>query len=322
MRRTLAMASLAVFLAVPHAHAIYLQPYLSGLAAPVLVTHAGDGTNRLFVVELAGIIKVVTPGSPVAALFLDVRQRVLDGGERGLLGLAFHPQFAGNQRFYVHYTREPDGASVIAEYRATGSPSVIEATERVLLVVDQPFANHNGGMIAFGPDHMLYIGLGDGGSSNDPGNRAQNVNDLLGKILRIDVDSELPYGIPADNPYAGAATGRDEIYAIGLRNPYRFSFDRITGDLLVADVGQGHREEIDRVTRGANLGWRRFEGTRCTGLDPSCDASGLTPPIAEYDHSGGRDRRVRLPGHTRRPALRDVRVRRFLFGRGLRTDGR
>lgn len=273
--------------AVMPAEALYLQSVLQGLAAPVLVAHAGDGSGRLFVVELGGTVRVLEPGTAATTLFLDIDDRVLSGGERGLLGLAFHPQFADNGRFFVHYTRAPDGASVVAEVADASTPDARKASERVMLTVPQPYANHNGGMIAFGPDGYLYIALGDGGSSNDPENRAQNIDDLLGKILRIDVDGAQPYAIPADNPFAGGTPGRDEIFAYGLRNPYRFSFDRETGALLVGDVGQGQREEIDRVALGDNLGWRLYEGTRCTGLGP-CGTTGLTPPIAEYPHTGGR----------------------------------
>ena len=279
---------IALSLASSDAFAARLQPVLSGLASPVLVTHAGDGSGRLFVVEQAGVIKVLAAGAVVPTVFLDIRDRVLDGGERGLLGLAFHPQYTANGRFFVNYTREGDGATVIAEYQRSTSPNLALRTETILLVIAQPFANHNGGMIAFGPDGFLYIGMGDGGSANDPGNRAQNVNDLLGKMLRIDVDGTLPYAIPPDNPFAGATVGRDEIYATGLRNPFRFSFDRGTGQLYVGDVGQGQREEIDVVALGDNLGWRVFEGTRCTGLDPLCTSGGFTPPVAEYSHTGGR----------------------------------
>jgi hypothetical protein len=288
MARTLTLAWVAFWFVAAEAQAIYLQPRLAGLVAPVLVTNAGDGSHRLFVVELPGVIKVVPAGGVTPAVFLDIAWRVLDGGERGLLGLAFHPQYASNNRFFVHYTREPDGASVIAEYTDQGAPAATEVTERVLLTVAQPFANHNGGMIAFGPDGYLYVGLGDGGATNDPGGRAQNVDELLGKILRIDIDGTLPYENPTDNPFAGATSGRDEIFALGLRNPFRFSFDRDTGDLLVGDVGEGVREEITLVRRGDNLGWRRYEGTRCTNLDPTCSTTGLTMPIAEYSHTGGR----------------------------------
>ncbi|NUZ04235.1 PQQ-dependent sugar dehydrogenase [Piscinibacter koreensis] len=269
-----------------------LVPVLQGLASPVLVTNARDGSNRLFVVELGGRIRVMAPGASATTLFLDIAGKVVAGGEQGLLGLAFHPQFASNGRFFVNYTRAGDGATVIAEYRVGADPAATAATEQVILTIAQPFSNHNGGMIAFGPDGLLYIATGDGGSANDPGNRAQNVNELLGKILRIDVDRPeggLRYSSPPSNPYAGATPGRDEIYAVGLRNPFRFSFDRLTGELWAGDVGQGALEEIDVVTLGGNYGWRVFEGTACTNLGPaSCVAANYVPPVAQYDHSGGR----------------------------------
>ena len=272
---------------------ITLETVVTGLDSPVYVTNAGDGSRRLFIVEQAGRIKVLKPGFSSPTVFLDITSRVLAGGERGLLGLAFHPQFESNLRFFVNYTRRPDGATVIAEYRASmTNPDETEAGEIILLTVAQPFANHNGGMLAFGPDGYLYIGTGDGGSANDPGNRAQNVNELLGKILRIDVDHPsggAPYSSPPDNPFFGAITGRDEIFAFGLRNPWRFSFDRITGELYAGDVGQDAREEIDIITNGGNYGWRVFEGTSCTNNDPSlCSAGAFTDPIAQYKHNGGR----------------------------------
>jgi len=271
------------------ASALGLEPVLGGLASPLYVTNARDKSGRLFVVEQSGIVKVVAPGSSTAAVFLDITDRVLAGGEQGLLGLTFHPQYPANGRFFVNYTRAPDGATVIAEYRRTADPNVAARAESVLLTIDQPFANHNGGMIEFGPDGFLYIGTGDGGAANDPGNRAQDISSLLGKMLRIDVDGSVPYAIPADNPFAGAVPGRDEIYAVGLRNPFRFSFDRLTGQLWVGDVGQSAWEEIDIVTRNANLGWRVFEGDHCTDLGPApCSAGGLTAPVAEYFHDGGR----------------------------------
>jgi glucose/arabinose dehydrogenase len=282
----------SLLLGVPAA-AVELQPVMSGLVSPVYLTHARDGSGRLFVVEQGGVIRMLGPGASIPTVFLDITARVLAGGERGLLGLAFHPQYRANGRLFVNYTRRPDGATVVAEYQVSADPDVARPeTERILLTIAQPFANHNGGMIEFGPDAFLYIGTGDGGSANDPGNRAQNVDELLGKILRIDVDQAgagLPYGIPPDNPFAGAGTGRPEIYALGLRNPFRFSFDRGTGRLLVGDVGQGAWEEIDIVTRGANLGWRVFEGHHCTGLDAAlCAGGAFTPPIAEYAHAAGR----------------------------------
>ncbi|MEK6301579.1 MAG: PQQ-dependent sugar dehydrogenase [Acidobacteriota bacterium] len=272
---------------------IVLQPLLSGLDSPIFVTNAHDGSNRLFVVEQPGRIKVLQPGASTPTVFLDITSRVLSGGERGLLGLAFHPQFSANRRFFVNYTRQSDGATVIAEYRASASnTNVADTTETVLLVIAQPFSNHNGGMIEFGPDQFLYIGMGDGGSANDPGNRAQNITDLLGKILRIDVDHAnggVAYSSPSDNPFFGATAGRDEIYAYGMRNPWRFSFDRVTGQLYAGDVGQNAREEIDIVTRGGNYGWRVMEGNIC---NPSFNGGACTPigvgPVAEYTHSGGR----------------------------------
>jgi hypothetical protein len=289
-----ALGGLAILLcSLPAAAAIELEPVLAGLRSPLYVTHARDGTDRLFVLEQGGRILVVQPGASTPTVFLDIAARVLAGGERGLLGLAFHPDYATNRRFFVNYTRQPDGTTVIAEYRASATdPDVADPVETPLLVLVQPFANHNGGMIEFGPDGFLYIGTGDGGSGNDPDNRAQNIGELLGKILRIDVDvpdPPAPYSSVPTNPFFGSTPGRDEIYALGLRNPYRFSFDRQTGALIAGDVGQNEREEIDLITLGDNLGWRVFEGTRCTGNDPAlCGAAGFIDPIAEYAHTGGR----------------------------------
>lgn len=272
---------------------LQLEPFLSGLNTPVYITSAADGSDRLFVVEQVGRIKVVQPGSTSPTVFLDIRSLVLSGGERGLLGLAFHPNYENNRRFFVNYTRQPDGATVVAEYRAsTGNPNLADSNETQLLLIAQPFANHNGGMITFGPDGFLYIGMGDGGSANDPGNRAQDINNLLGKMLRIDVDrtdGSQPYASPADNPFFGGVPGRDEIYAVGVRNPWRFSFDRLTGELYLGDVGQNAWEEVDIITRGGNYGWRVAEGNHCNpALGSSCSMAGFIPPIAEYSHSGGR----------------------------------
>lgn len=271
---------------------IELVQVVAGLSSPVYVTNAHDGSRRLFIVEQGGRIKVLQPGSTAPEVFLNITSKVLSGGERGLLGLTFHPQFSTNHRFFVNYTRQPDGATVVAEYQAsTANPNIAETNEKVLLTIAQPFSNHNGGMIEFGPDKFLYIAMGDGGSANDPGNRAQNTQELLGKILRIDVDNTQPglaYAIPSDNPFAASA-GRDEIYAYGLRNPWRFSFDRVTGALYAGDVGQGAREEVDIITVGGNYGWRIKEGTSCTSNDPSlCATLSSILPIAEYAHTGGR----------------------------------
>ena len=289
------LASLALCAALPLSAAIELRPVLAGLASPVFITHAGDGSNRLFVVEQQGTILVLQPGTATTSRFLDIQSKVTAGGERGLLGLAFHPRYAANGRFFVYYTRDPDGAIVVAEYKVSANPDVAQTAETVLLTIPHPtFANHNGGMLAFGPDHLLYIGVGDGGSANDPSNNAQDVDVLLGKILRIDVDRQdastgTAYAIPADNPFVNAA-GRDEIFAYGLRNPWRFSFDRVTGVQWAGDVGQVTREEVDMpIVRGGNYGWRVYEGFSCTGNDPTlCDAARYRLPILDYEHTGGR----------------------------------
>jgi glucose/sorbosone dehydrogenase len=275
--------------------AVALVPVLAGLSSPAFVTHAGDGSQRLFVAELGGDIVVRQPGASKATIFLDIRGKVMAGGERGLLGLAFHPQFPANGRFFVCYTRAGDGAIVIAEYKASPDANVADPSERILLTIPHPTnANHNGGMLAFGPDGFLYIGVGDGGSANDPPGNAQSVDTLLGKILRIDVDhadaaAGTPYAAPSDNPFVNAA-GRDEIFAYGFRNPWRFSFDRVTGVQWVGDVGQNAREEVDMpIARGGNYGWRIYEGFACTGNDPAlCDPSTYRLPIFDYEHSRGR----------------------------------
>jgi hypothetical protein len=269
---------------------------VSGLSSPVFVTHAGDGSNRLFIVELGGKIKVRRPGEFNPTDFLDIGSRIVAGGERGLLGLAFHPQYPANGRFFVFYTRAGDGALVIAEYRVSANPDVASpTTEKILLTIPHPtYSNHNGGMLAFGTDGYLYIGTGDGGSGNDPSNNAQNRNSLLGKMLRIDVNvpagSSAPYLSPASNPFAGATQGLDEIFAFGLRNPWRFSFDRLTGQQWVADVGQGAREEVNApIVSGGNYGWRVYEGAACTGVDSSlCTPANYLFPVFDYGHANGR----------------------------------
>jgi len=272
---------------------IQLEELAAGLSSPIFVTNAGDGSNRLFIVEQPGIILVRQRNGGLLSEFLNITDKVASGGERGLLGLAFHPKFNENRRFFVNYTRSPDGATVVAEYQVSETnPNRADEKEIILLTIPQPFANHNGGMIAFGPEGFLYIGMGDGGSANDPGNRAQNVEELLGKMLRINVDTPngaVPYSSPADNPFFGPTRGRDEIYATGLRNPWRFSFDRATGQLYAADVGQNAIEEIDIITRGGNYGWRVFEGTSCTNNDPQlCPTINHVLPISQYTHASGR----------------------------------
>lgn len=274
---------------------VELVPVIIGLSSPLFLTSARDGSGRLFIVEQPGVIKVIMPGAtlPLVTPFLDIRAKVLLDAECGLLGLAFHPQFQVNHRFFVNYTRVSDGATVISEFKAsTSNPNLAETHETVILAIPQPYLNNNGGMIAFGPDGYLYIGMGDGGGRYDPADLAQNIDELLGKMLRIDVDhanGAVPYSSPADNPFYGSTPGRDEIFAMGFRNPFRWSFDRLTGQIYAGDVGEDTKEEIDIVSRGGNYGWRVFEGTGCTAQGPApCDSESFTPPIYEYDHSGGR----------------------------------
>lgn len=266
----------------PPSQDIALAPLVTqGLIQPVFIGHAGDRSHRLFIVEQPGRIRILRNGTLQASAFLDIADRVNFGGEMGLLGLAFHPRFAKNGRFFVNYTRKPDGATIVAEYRVSQNPDHALHNEKTLMVIPQPYSNHNGGMLAFGPDGHLYIATGDGGAGGDPGNRGQSPNTLLGKMLRIDVDQGDPYGIPPDNPFAGQHSGR-EIFALGFRNPWRFSFDRQTGQLWAADVGQNQWEEIDVVEAGNNYGWRVMEGTHCFQPSRGCVPAGLTPPVAEY----------------------------------------
>jgi hypothetical protein len=274
----------------------YLKPVriADGFDLPLHVTHAGDGSGRLFVVEQRGRIKIVRNGIVASTAFLDITGRVTCCGETGLLSVAFPPGYASKGYFYVDYTATINNQlkSVVARYHVTGNPDVADPnSEEVLLTVDQPFSNHNGGQLAFGPDGFLYISLGDGGSGGDPGNRAQNQGELLGKILRIDVESGVaPYAVPLSNPFVGVSGYRPEIWALGLRNPWRLSFDRATGDLWIGDVGQNAWEEIDfqRVTSrgGENYGWNVMEGAHCYNAS-TCNQTGLTLPIAEYDHTVG-----------------------------------
>ncbi len=262
---------------------------------PVLAIGARDGTNRLFVVSKAGQIRIVKNGTLLAAPFLNLSAAVSKGSEQGLLGLAFHPSFKTNRTFYVDYTNT-SGTTVIREYKASATnPDVVApGSGRTILKIAQPYSNHNGGMIAFGRDGYLYIGTGDGGNAGDPGNRAQNKNLLLGKILRINVNGKTStrnYRIPASNPYVGRP-GRNEVWQRGLRNPWRFSFDRATGNLWIGDVGQNRYEEVDRAVRTSsgpgkaiNWGWRVMEGNHCYRPAAGCTTTGRTRPLAEYSHA-------------------------------------
>ncbi|HLV01702.1 MAG TPA: PQQ-dependent sugar dehydrogenase, partial [Acidobacteriota bacterium] len=262
---------------------VRLEEMISGLDRPVFVTHAGDGSNRLFVVEQRGRVLVWNGESVLSEPFLNLSNRVSCCGERGLLGLAFHPNFAENGRFFVNYTFDAEGQlrTRIAEYSVSSTnQNVANPTEKVILEFDQPFSNHNGGMIAFGLDGNLYIATGDGGNAGDPLGNAQNLQNLLGKILRINIDATEAYEIPPDNPFYGQKV-RNEIWAYGLRNPWRFSFDRLTGLLMLGDVGQSSWEEVDIITRGGNYGWNEMEGSQCYS-SPGCRQEGLTRPVLEY----------------------------------------
>jgi len=269
---------------------VALQQIVGGLTNPVDLETPRDGTGRLFVLEQAGKIRIIQNGSLLPSPFLDLTAIVDTGGEKGLLGMAFHPNYKNNGRFFVDYTRLEDSQlqSVIAEYHVSASdPNKADPTGTEVLVVDQPYPNHNGGQLAFGPDSYLYIAFGDGGSEGDPDGNGQDLTTLLGKILRIDINSSSPYRIPADNPFANDAPNKGEIWAYGFRNPWRFSFDRVGRTLFAGDVGQGDWEEVDIVRKGLNYGWNIMEGFHCYPPGSQCDKAGLTLPIAEYSHSEG-----------------------------------
>ncbi|HEX5503092.1 MAG TPA: PQQ-dependent sugar dehydrogenase [Thermomicrobiales bacterium] len=271
----------------PRRVALTLDEVASGLHEPLFVTHAGDGSGRLFAVEKGGTIRLL----PTGEVFLDISARVhADGSEQGLLGLAFHPRFRDNGFFYVNYINDSADTEIarfaLTADRRAGDP----ASERRVLHQDQPASNHNGGMLAFGPDGYLYCGLGDGGGENDQYHNGQNRQTVLGKLLRLDVDHGDPYAIPPGNPFAGDGKSRPEIWAYGLRNPWRFSFDRATGDLYIGDVGQNRYESVQFQPAGSpgglNYGWSVVEGSHCLHGD-TCDRAGFTPPIAEYSHDLG-----------------------------------
>ncbi len=305
-RRLAAIAGIGVLslaIAVPTGSAatsVALKPVVTGLRSPVALTDPDDGTSRLFVAEQGGRIRVIKNGALLSKPFLDISRQVSSGGERGLLGIAFHPNYRANGKFYVNFTRASDGATAINEYRVSGSdPDVArKSSHRRIMTLKQPAANHNGGSIAFGPDGYLYIGTGDGGGSGDPGNRAQRLSSLLGKMLRIDINGTTKskaYRIPRSNPYVGRP-GKNQIWSRGLRNPWGWSFDRATTDLWIADVGQERYEEVNRSKastssksrgRGVNYGWRVMEGRHCYLPSSGCDKSGKVKPVVEYSHSQG-----------------------------------
>ena len=306
---------------VPAPYTVRLQPFMSGLDRPILYRDDGPGPGRrTFIVQQTGTILLLQPGSRTPSNFINLASRIpVIGGlgdERGLLGMTLHPDFDTNRKFYVNYTRAADGATVIAEYKTM--PGTLDQgdfnSERILLIIPQPFTNHNGGMVEFGVTasdrNLLYVGMGDGGSGNDPGNRAQNPAQLLGKMLRIDPNvpdgSPTPYFIPQGNPFVGPNTTRcdngsttpgntcQEIWTVGMRNPWRWSFDRANGQLWVADVGQNNWEEVDVITPGANYGWRVYEGAHCTGTDSTLCTTPPNPiynmPLFEYSSGTGSSR--------------------------------
>lgn len=277
---------------------IALQMVASGLQGPLDLEQPGDGSGRLFVVEQGGFIRILNNGALLPQPFLDLSSKIVpnfSGTEMGLLGLTFHPAFQQNRKFYVNYVRVNAGQiqSVISEFLASSTdPNTADpGSERILLTVDQVdnFPNHKAGQLAFGPDGFLYFGLGDGGSEGDPLGNGQNTQILLGKMMRIDVNNTspgLPYAIPPDNPFVGGG-GLPEIFAVGFRNPWRFSFDHATGRLFVADVGQNNFEEIDIVQKGGNYGWNIMEATHCFNPPTGCNMTGLQLPITEIPHPEG-----------------------------------
>ena len=275
---------------LPDPHKYTWRMVVDGLESPVDLANAADGSGRLFILEQSGAIKILDQESLLTTPFLDIRGRVgSESSEQGLLGLAFHPQYPQNGYFFVNYTNR-GGDTVIARYQVSGADKNIAKpeSEKIILTISQPFANHNGGMLAFGPDGYLYVATGDGGSGGDPQGNGQSLDTLLGKIMRLDIDQEDSYTIPADNPFTDSSS--PEIWAYGLRNPWRFTFDSLTGDMYIGDVGQDQWEEIDFLTAGSpggsNFGWNYFEGThQFNGTPPN--GSALVPPIVEYDHKFG-----------------------------------
>ncbi len=275
---------------LPPGIGLKLDPFISaGLASPVFLAQPlNDG--RIFVVEQGGRIRVIRNGVLQTTPFLDISARVLSGGERGLLSVAFHPQYASNHFFYVYFTTQTNGDIRVERFTVTSNPEVADATTSKLIITapHSTYSNHNGGLLTFGPDGMLYAGLGDGGSGGDPLGNGQNFNSLLGSLLRLDVDHGDPYAIPADNPFVGQANHRGEVWAKGLRNPWRYAFDAPTSLLYIADVGQDLHEEVDVVpasSAGLNYGWNVMEGLSCYNAS-TCNQTGFTLPLIDYGHNG------------------------------------
>jgi glucose/arabinose dehydrogenase len=284
------LAAMILIAATASADEIALRSLAGGLDKPTSIVNAGD--SRLFITQQSGRIVIFDGTRIVSQPFLDISTLISTGEERGLLGLVFHPHYRDNGFFYIDYTNT-DGNSVIARYSVSPSdPNRADAaSEQILLTIAQPYPNHNGGELQFGPDGYLYIGMGDGGSAGDPQNRAQSLSTLLGKLLRIDVDNTSTYRIPPSNPFVNRAGALPEIWAYGVRNPWRFSFDRLTGDLWIADVGQDLYEEVDfqpaTSSGGENYGWRKMEGLHCYNPSTNCNDGTIVLPVVEYSHADG-----------------------------------
>ena len=327
----LATAFLFWFSSTESLSQVQLQTVIGGFSRPVLITHVRD--DRIFIVEQPGTVRIFYGGGVLPTPFLNITDLVTSPGEQGLLGFAFHPNHPVTPFVFVHFTSNgnvlPDGTdpasgeNLVVRYNLSSNRNVVDQlSAKLLLRIPQRFSNHNGGMIAFGPDGNLYIAKGDGGSGNDPDNNAQNIQSILGKMLRIDVDQNVdvpPYhGIPATNPYSDT-DGRDEVFLLGLRNPWRFSFDRTTGDLWIGDVGQGSREEINRLaidasSPGKNFGWRIFEGNSCTGLD-SCvpPPANYVSPVLDYSSAAPSPRCSVTGGYVYRGTLNTVLIGDYIF---------
>lgn len=281
---------LLVIANISQAQPITTSEVVTDFNVPIAVEDAGDGSGRLFLVQQHGVIRVFKNNALLPTPFLDIEALVSCCSERGLLGIAFHPSYANNGYFFINYTDE-NFNTVVARYQISNNPDIADAdSAETIITVDQPGAVHNGGHLAFGPDGYLYIGMGDGGVGGGPQNQARDPMSLLGKMLRLDVDNGLPYTIPPDNPFAADDFTRDEIWASGLRNPFRFSFDRLNGDLFIGDVGEEEVEEINHhvvnTASGADYGWTRMEGSQCFEPQTNCNDGSLTLPIIEYGHSG------------------------------------